>query len=533
MTNIMYIINESQFGGAALSLFDILEREKDSIHPTVVIPAAGGIQERLEQHQIRYYILSFPLNYGKTGIHTTEEADRAFADSYRAALGLQEIIKKEKIQLIHINSSVSNIGAMAAIIAGLPYVWHVRELLEEDFGCGFLDKKLQTALLKCADTVVAISDCVRDSLLRKYGIDTVRIYNGISAEKYLDRDFSTKRGNCFLLAGAILPAKGQLEAVRAVNELVKRGMDVQLYIIGSVVGHQYIWVLRKYIEKNGLEPNIHILPFTGDLREFRRKCRYSITASRMEALGRVTIEAMLAGCIVIGADTGGTAEIIGHNSERGYLYRQGSYEDLAGVIQYALTHGENNEVIQKRAQDYALQEFDTARYGREMVKIYRDAIHRKEQCNDWKRITLSEEMKERYQGILPINAADTAKEQKLKEIREIWLERDKDRISIPKLLMEKGIRSVAVYGMGYLGCRLYDELEGNGIDIRYVMDRELETIDGVLKVVRPDEDLPQADAIVVTVLEDTDRICASIESKGIDRVVTLTEVLHWSKKERE
>ena len=37
---------------------------------------------------------------------------------------------------------------------------------------------------------------------------------------------------------------------------------------------------------------------------FRKKVSYSITGSKMEALGRSTIEAMLAGNIVIGADTG-------------------------------------------------------------------------------------------------------------------------------------------------------------------------------------------------------------------------------------
>ena len=52
----------------------------------------------------------------------------------------------------------------------------------------------------------------------------------------------------------------------------------------------------------------------------------------MEALGRVTLEAMLAVNMVIGTYTGGTLELIGENQERGYLYKQGNYRDLAKVM---------------------------------------------------------------------------------------------------------------------------------------------------------------------------------------------------------
>lgn len=538
MINIMYIINESQFGGAALSLFDVLEIGKERLNPTVIIPSTGEIQERLEQLHIKYYIVSFKLNYGAIGVHTVMEADRAFVSNYNAALKLQKIIKKEKIQLIHTNSSVSNVGELAATIAGIPHVWHIREFMEEDFGIEFLDKKLQIELLECSDMIITISECVRDNFMRKYGIDSVCIHNGIGAERFYCEDFTTKCKNSFMMAGTIIPAKGQLDAVRAVNELVKQGLDVRLYIIGSSVSYQYMWILHKFIRQCGLESSVYIFPFRNDLSELRKNCQYSITGSRMEALGRVTIEAMLAGCVVIGADSGGTAEIIGHDSERGYLYEQGNYKDLARVMLYALEHTENNPAIQEKAQSYALEEFDTVKYLENIINIYKNVIENRRADLSEKRIKLLEKIKTRYlqtEGIM--NCEEKAeevmdeKERKLQEIKELWLNDREKEISVDRTLIKKGIQTVAIYGMGYLGCHLYDELENSEIDIKYVMDRELEDLAGVLRVIKLDGELPEVDAVVVTVLGDTNRICNSIRRKCSYKILTLTEVLRWCKEE--
>ena len=100
--------------------------------------------------------------------------------------------------------------------------------------------------------------------------------------------------------------------------LVRQGYtDVRLIIVGN--GNDgYVWALKKYIKKKNLDNNISILPFRYDLSDLRKEVSYEIICSQNEALGRVTIEAMLAGNIVIGARSGGTTEIIGAHEERGY-----------------------------------------------------------------------------------------------------------------------------------------------------------------------------------------------------------------------
>ena len=161
MIRVIYIINESEPGGAAQSLLDMLAVNSGKIDPSVIIPAAGRIEEWLQQFHITYYIVPFETDHRKIGEHSSREDEFIFQSNYRAALELQEIVGQRGIQIIHTNSSVCNVGAFLALMTGLPHIWHIRELMEEHYGCEFVDNALKRKLFGCADKIISISRCVR------------------------------------------------------------------------------------------------------------------------------------------------------------------------------------------------------------------------------------------------------------------------------------------------------------------------------------------------------------------------------------
>ena len=73
------------------------------------------------------------------------------------ARGLAGILKKEHVDLVHINTVYSYFGAYAARKVNIPYVWHIREFLEEDQGNEFYFPKYMYKLMNRADLVIAIS----------------------------------------------------------------------------------------------------------------------------------------------------------------------------------------------------------------------------------------------------------------------------------------------------------------------------------------------------------------------------------------
>ncbi len=538
MFKVMYIVNESGLGGAAQSLLDMLAVNDGKIYPTVIIPSAGIIEERLQELHITYYIIPFETDCRKIGKHSQKEDDLIFCSNYQAALKLQGVAVQREIQLIHTNSSVSNVGAILALMTGIPHIWHIREFLEEDFGCEFVDKELKNELFGWTDRIISISDTVREAYKRKYGIDSTYIYDGIHIERFIERDLAKKKANAFLMAGQITSGKGQMDAIKAVHELAGQKMGIQLYIVGPAESDYYRWLLHRCVKKYGLEHNIQILAYRSDLRELRRQCQYSITGSKMEALGRVTVEAMLAGCVVIGADTGGTAEIIGQDGSRGYLYKQGDYHELAEVMRYAIEHSEDNRFIQKAAQDYAVEKFDAGKYIKKITELYEEVLRDKGKSTVSQKKELLERLQERYEvvkdmeaDIEPPKSQNNDKRQMLAEMIRRWFSIKLEQKSLATVLLQRGIHSVAIYGMGYLGMSLYQELEDSSVEIAYVMDRALSDSDGILKIIRLNEKLPKVDAVIVTVLGNVCDLCDSIRIKCDYQVLTLKDLLDWCEEE--
>lgn len=528
---IMYIWNDLSIGGAAQSLIDTLTIMKNKASCIVVIRQPNQIVEYLKNLEIKYYIIPFAYDYGPIGECTQQKADNSFMVNYEAAIQLQTIIRDEKISLIHINSSTSSMGAFAAILAGIPYVWHVREFLQEDFNSYFFDIDLKLKLFLGASKVITISDCVKKKYQEQYGIKTLRIYNGFNIGRYKRKIEKQKFNYNFLLAGEITKGKGQWDAVRAVEILVENGYtEIELFIIGGGDDTER-WIIEKYIFLNNLEKNIHLIPFQNDLSEYRKKCSYAITSSKMEALGRVTIEAMLSGNIVIGADTGGTKEIIGESSERGYLYQQGNYRDLADVMLKALNESEESKArIQIKAQQYAEDNFNLEQYGKQLYRVYEDAI----QTDVPKNNIGTKELETKYEEIKKGGIFSPEVGNESNQLLKIsllyrwtmkWLQARQKGITLGDYFMRFNIRTVAIYGMGQMGCRVYDELEKTEIQVKYVMDRRLDQLTRITELVNPENELPEVDAIIVTVLSQERELVDWLKQKCDYEVLGLSQII--------
>ena len=380
---ILYIWNDLTMGGATQSLIDTLVKMKDKATCIVAIREKNQIVEYLEGLDIKYYVLPFSCDYGLIDTCTKQRADQSFVENFEIATQLVSIIREEQISLVHINSSTSSMGAMAALLAGIPYIWHIREFLREDFNSDFYDTEIKKELFIRAKKLISISDCVKDKYQERYGLQTIRLYNGLDIKRFKRKVEKRKYNHKFLLAGVVSEGKGQWDAVRAVEALVKQGYsDVELFIVGD--GDENLrWMIEKYVTMKNLNHNIHLVSFRKDLSEYRRKVSYSITSSKMEALGRTTIEAMLAGNIVIGANTGGTKEIIGEEQERGYLYQQGDYANLACVMQKAMEDSDDKkDQMLRTAQQYAESNFNSEQYCDKLYQVYESAVKKFWQEND-------------------------------------------------------------------------------------------------------------------------------------------------------
>lgn len=529
--NIMYIFNDTVFGGAGQSLLDILTEIKEKVNPIVVVRDVAHIEDKFVELEIKCHKIQFSLDYVKIGSVDADKRKWDLKQNYEAALQLLPIIQKEKIQLIHINSSVSSFAAIAALMAHIPYVWHIRELLEEHFGNEFLNEELKVNLYKKADKLIAISEYVKKQYGIKYGIETFRLYNGLNIRRF-KRDImqGDQLDKTFIVAAMITPEKGQWDVIQAVELLVKRGhVGVKVIIVGGGA-ENYVWALKKYIQREGLERNICILPFQDDLSGLRSQASYAITSSKNEALGRVTIEAMLAGNIVIGARSGGTTEIIGENEERGFLYELGNSISLADTMERAINCDERRKsLLLQSAQSYAEDTFDSRKHCVELQNIYDETIvsYTPKKCDDILEILRRCHSVNHFKDSV-IGTHDTSYTKWASAFSTAikWLAIRQSGRSLSEYFEQNNIQTIAIYGMAILGCRLYDELENSAVQVKYLLDRNPNGMDQIFEFSLLEKSKLEVDAIVVTAVSSGNEIIDTIATYGYDNAISLIMILN-------
>ncbi|MBW7840183.1 MAG: glycosyltransferase [Chitinophagaceae bacterium] len=94
-----------------------------------------------------------------------------------------------------------------------------------------------------------------------------------------------------------------------------------------MVNEDYYRELLHLVKELGMERFVSFGGYSNDVFSLFGTHHALIMCSRNEAFGRVTLESLLAGRPVIGADSGGTSEMI-TNGQNGLLYRAGEAGDL-------------------------------------------------------------------------------------------------------------------------------------------------------------------------------------------------------------
>ena len=99
-----------------------------------------------------------------------------------------------------------------------------------------------------------------------------------------------------------------------------------------------------------------------------------LMCSKNEALGRVTIEAMFAGCPVLGRNSGGTKELIRHGTN-GYLYND--IDEGVRYLNLLIDQSDMTRLLVNEGRNFAINNFSEEVYGKKIIDIYKSLIKQK------------------------------------------------------------------------------------------------------------------------------------------------------------
>lgn len=367
--------------GATLSMLNVMEELANRGHEVIGIMAKDVNLEYMKKiKNVKFYFIpsyDMRLDLSRTG---REVELKYFVKNKLNWFIMQrtlKIFKNENIDIIHINGLNNGIGAMIAQKLGIPYVWHIRQLMEEDLHQRLYNQKKVWPMVKSANAVIAISKAVKEKFEKEFNREITVVYNGVPVEKYQINNHSIFDEELvkMVLPGRIVEGKGQLEAAKALKYLVDNGIkNVKLILVGHRQS-TYAQEVEEFVEKNDISSYIEIQEHNADLRSLRGTCDIGLTCSVKEAFGRVTVENQMAGLLAIGANTGGTPELIEHNVT-GLLYQQGNYRSLASQIEYAIHNRELMKRIAQNSYQYSVENYSIKRVVDQVEKIYSNIIHK-------------------------------------------------------------------------------------------------------------------------------------------------------------
>lgn len=201
-----------------------------------------------------------------------------------------------------------------------------------------------------ADAVVCVSSLLGRRLIDSgVTVPVSTILNGFDVS-YVSRNTSKKQ-NLVIQVGNLIPRKKTDISIRAIAELAKRTEDIRFTVVGS---GQEKESLEKLCEALGIAD---LVTFTGQLpnQEVQQKmaeATFFVMPSVREGFGIVYLEAMAAGCVVIGTEGEGIADLI-INGENGFLVPADDTEAVVHVIQTCMDHPQRAALIADRGRESA------------------------------------------------------------------------------------------------------------------------------------------------------------------------------------
>ncbi len=375
-------IDRSRFS-LAMALY-----EEKSIEPELAelgVPVYRVTRRRIPKQHVLLdsptYHRAKRLGWIRGSLRCLRQTARLLAEELPAAIQLARIVRATRADVIHLGNGVrANFdGILAGMFTRVPVVCHVKGF-EKYSGRERWAARRLASLIFMTD---AIASHCRGNGIRAPHEQVV--YDAVDptwmaprrSRAEVRQELAIDAGQpVLLISGNIQEWKGQAILVEAMGAIAEEHPGAVCLVAGGIhrAGAEYAEMLRRRIAELGLAERVHLLGFRDDMPDLINASDIVVHASvRPEPFGRVILEGMLAGKLVIATDAGGVRELI-ENDATGFLVPPGDVDALAERLRYSLSSIARVTEIGRRAQQWATEQFSLERHVAEMGAIYERAL---------------------------------------------------------------------------------------------------------------------------------------------------------------
>lgn len=394
---VLYVQPGYGIGGAKISLVHLLRTLPDTQTSLIALSSPAdrhymqmldGLVEKVHELLLPGWFKGPNQNFFQRIRHTLSLVRRGW---YIApSMQLARLIRQEHIDLVHTNSAVTPIGAIAAWLAGRPHIWHVREPVGCDgqFPLAPGDR-FSSRLFNYLSREIICNSHYTAAFFIQNGIQPRVIYNGLDIKQFENGNERGRQLRCSLglqQETIVIAMVGSLSAnwkehdvfLRVASALKDRQPGCQFVVYGGssdLNATPYTRSLQEMASALGLADRLAWAGFVDDVPAIMHSFDIMVHPTSNEGSGRVVMEAMAAGKPVVGVRGGGVQELI-QDGLTGYLVPPGNVKALSNAIDLLITAPSLRRQVGAQAQTYARKNFSNDRATTATCNLYAEVMNR-------------------------------------------------------------------------------------------------------------------------------------------------------------
>lgn len=228
-------------------------------------------------------------------------------------------------------------------------------------------------LSQFTNTAIGVSQGVAEVLSQQQlHCRIVAIANGVHTDKFFNQTPIAERKKDIIMVARFSKGKNHQIVIEAVARLKRQNIQTNVSFLGSG-SRRHLNRAKQLAQKLGVAEHVYFLGHQSNVAELLAEHKIFVLASLYEGLSLSVIEAMSAGCVVLGSDVVGIHELIDTEKD-GFLFANDNSEQLAEQLAKILQNPQQYQPIVELAQQKATQQYDVSVMAKNYQQLFYQLI---------------------------------------------------------------------------------------------------------------------------------------------------------------
>jgi glycosyltransferase involved in cell wall biosynthesis len=370
------IVEEGRYAGPQVRILGVAECIRFSGIETIVLSSDKDSDkfycEALKKNVIIRRIKINKLSRNLSSIF------RYFITFPKEVYSLYQLLRKEKVDIVHCNSARQFKGAVAGKLARKKVLWHLNDTWSP-FGI----KLLFFVFSFMADCFITAGENVRRYYLKSYFLRRkpakviqapVDLFHFDPNFAFPDERIINSLGIKVISIGNVNQVKGYELFIEAASYVNRLNTNVSFWIIGPIYDSQKSYY--KKLKMLAQELNVLNLYFYGpsdDIRSILKATDIYVCSSRFEASPISVWEAMAMQKAIVSTDVGDVSKYI-NDGQNGYIISANDPEALSKKIHFLIENVNQRILFGKKARKTAHHKLSLSIASKKHIDIYQDIL---------------------------------------------------------------------------------------------------------------------------------------------------------------